>query len=572
MLVLFPVFLALATQFNQSLSLAKLGEYLFGKPLIFLFDTLVVTAIFVVLLAIARQAWIAMAGTGLLFYTLSLVEFYKYDVSGSHFTLADLVMTTNMSDVAKFAKLDIHPGVVLSVLFLLAWLLIAFFLDIRVGWERYRSILTVSVSALLLLGIFFPSTISERIMEAFTIDTEPAENVFKVNEKYEKNSLISFLVDSASEQIDRSVETATVPQDYSRQTVASLLSAGFPADSAAGFQAPNVVVVMNESFADMRIFEDLSIAQDTYANFDELRREGYAGTAIVPTFGGYTVKTEFELMFGLPVRSLGNPVIPHRLLSDRPHETFASYYRSLGYSTTYIHPFSRSFYSRDEIYSTYGFDKLYFDDNLTVGAENYRHYIDDRIVYEQIEQELKTSERPAFIFTTTMQNHQPYFDENSPEPEISYYLQNISNSDKQLGAFIDFLREFDEPTVVLFIGDHFPFFTPQSNTYEDLGITGDNCAALYEQSYLIWSNADLLDRSALPQGKTSAFYLPHILADAIGAPKTAVTKSILAEMQRRPVYSPGYGDTETADRMLDLLTYDRVLGEGYSLTQSLKTN
>lgn len=82
-------------------------------------------------------------------------------------------------------------------------------------------------------------------------------------------------------------------------------------------------MIMSEAFADFRRFEDqldLNIG-DTYAGFDAVAEEGYTGTAIVPTYASWTVRTEFELNFGLPVRSLNDPNMPQRLLLDRAQPT-----------------------------------------------------------------------------------------------------------------------------------------------------------------------------------------------------------------------------------------------------------
>ena len=84
------------------------------------------------------------------------------------------------------------------------------------------------------------------------------------------------------------------------------------------FKKPNVIVIQSEAFADFRIFKDLNINENIYKSYDNIRNssKSYAGEAIVPTFGSFTVKTEFELMFGLPTKSLNDPNMPQRLLLD----------------------------------------------------------------------------------------------------------------------------------------------------------------------------------------------------------------------------------------------------------------
>ena len=66
-------------------------------------------------------------------------------------------------------------------------------------------------------------------------------------------------------------------------------------------------------------------------------QEGFRGNAVVPTFGNTTMRTEFELMFGVPMKSLNDPTTPQKTLVEREQQpTFAQYYKQNGYSTAYI--------------------------------------------------------------------------------------------------------------------------------------------------------------------------------------------------------------------------------------------
>ena len=95
-----------------------------------------------------------------------------------------------------------------------------------------------------------------------------------------------------------------------------------------------------------------------------------------------------------------------------------------------------------------------------------------------------------------MQNHQPYLDDQGGE--LENYFDGIQTSNEALREFTNFLKTFDEPTILVFTGDHFPFFTPECNYYRDMGITVDNCEKLYEKTWLVWNNYDL-DTSSLPK-------------------------------------------------------------------------
>ena len=93
----------------------------------------------------------------------------------------------------------------------------------------------------------------------------------------------------------------------------------------------------------------------------------------------------------MPTLSLNTPSVPQNLIKGQDTiETIPSYFKSLGYTTTYIHPFSGSFYNRSVLYPKYGFDNLYFEDTFTDSENRYRRYISDKSVFDQIKKQLQS--------------------------------------------------------------------------------------------------------------------------------------------------------------------------------------
>ena len=84
---------------------------------------------------------------------------------------------------------------------------------------------------------------------------------------------------------------------------------------------------------------------------------------------------------------------------------------------------------------------------------------------------------------------------------------------------------------------------------------------MFDQGWLLWSNRPL-DENLLPQQKVSLFYLPHLLYQQAGVGEAAFVETMLYQMEETPLYSPITAGRES--ETLDLLAYDRTLGEGYS--------
>lgn len=176
-----------------------------------------------------------------------------------------------------------------------------------------------------------------------------------------------------------------------------------------------------------------------------------------------------------------------------------------------------------------------------------------------------------YIHTTTMQNHQPYNLGEDPDDEFGNYLQWIQHSNEGLNAFLESLKTIDEPTLVFFVGDHFPSLRGETSVYNELGINSENCSILYEQKYFLWSNYDA-DFSDVPDEKISFFYTPYVILDIIDAPHDSFIEKMMQFMKEIPVYSTAYNSEIPNNEELDVLTYDRVVGDLYSESPITENN
>lgn len=554
---LFPIFIVCLTELTQMKSTAKFVLFIVQSPLVMLFNLIAVSTIYAVLLCIFKRTWIAALIEGITLETLSVVELFKYGANGNHLILTDMKLAANVKSLTSFSYIKITPALVASVLAVLGYIFAMFWFNHKIKLRPSRRAITSAVGVAFCAAVITIPAFSSKLFTIFKIDASESYNVFKINEKFEHNGFLSFLVQTTAESVANKVEE---PEDYTPAAIGNLLPEHD--ESTGEFKKPNVIVIMSEAFADFRALEGFTLDTDAYDKLDRMKNKYNSGKLIVPTFGSYTVRTEFELIFGLPVKSLNDPAMPQRMLLDREQPTIPRYYQDFGYSTYYLHSFLSTFYSRETVYANFGFDKLFFEDDFTVPVEYYNAYIDDSVLFNQIQALVAESSEPVYIHTTTMQNHQPYNQLEGYASQLEEYLAGVSHTLDSLDAMLDYFNECGEPTVVFFVGDHFPSFKTEDNIYEQLGINSDNCSILYEQTYLLYSNFDI-DESAIPDEEFSVFYSPYMLIDAINAPGDAFTDAMRDKLQALPVYSSHYNPEQPDDGDLDLLTYDRVLGEKY---------
>ncbi len=556
--VLFPVFIVCMAEINQDKYPSKFILFCASRPTVMIFNIFIASLIFYGLLLLFKKAWRAVLIQSLAYMALSITELFKFGTNGNHLIMTDMKLVKSVKSLTSFAYIKITPMLITYVIIVFIYFAVVFWFNPKIKISIAKRIAPALGCLAACVCIITVPAISTPVYSLFDVDQTVANNTFKLNEKFENNGFLSFFCQTASENLANQLEP---PENYNDSTISEIIDVDVEDKSFSG-KKPNVIMIMSESFADFRRFEDkLNLnADDTYKGFDNVAEQGFKGNAIVPTYASWTVRTEFELNFGLPVRSLNDPNMPQRVLLDRAQPTIASYYKSWGYSTAYVHPFMSSFYSRSRVYANFGFDKLIFDEDFTVPLNYYGTYVEDKTVFNQIEKLIKETDQPLFLHTTTMQNHQPYDQGENPEDEIGNYLQWIGHSCDDFEVFINDLKKLDEPTVVFLVGDHYPSLKGENSVYDQLGMNGDNCSVLYEQPYILWSNYEL-DYSKMPEEAISTFYMPYVIMEAIDAPRDEFIQTMMDKMAETPVYSTNYDPNVGRDNDLDVLTYDRILGD-----------
>ncbi len=563
---LFPVFIVCLAELNQFVQVTEFLEFCMNRTSVLIFDFIMAYLLYCFILVLTNRVWIAAWVQGLLYMTISVVELFKFNTNGNHFKLVDLSLAPNVKNLTSFAYIQITLPLVIYVLLLFLVLGVMFWQNPAFAAPLRKRVLSAAACLGTYVAVVCVPGISQSVYGVFKVDTTASENAFSTNEKFNNNSMLAFIVETTSEKLADSLRE---PEGYDAAMLQQALTA--PAKpQGSNYIKPNVIVIMSEAFADFRALEAIQLDTDAYDAFDAVADDSVVLRVAVPTFASYTVRTEFELLFGLPVRSLMDTITPQAEIVPEAPSSFVSYYHDMGYQTAYVHPFTRTFYNRDRIYETFGFDTMLFDEDLTVQTKTYPNgYISDATVFAQLNQLLQDNEQPMFIHATTMQNHQPY-NWSETGSELDIYLEGIRTTGEALKQFTDTLAKSGEPTVLLFVGDHFPSMRAEGNLYNALGIDSKNCTVLYEQTALIWSNFEL-NTDPVPDSMISAFYLNNLILEMTGAPVDSFYATVMEQSKEYPVYSSIFMEDAQRSAVLDLLTYDRIVGENYTGTRTEDT-
>lgn len=347
------------------------------------------------------------------------------------------------------------------------------------------------------------------------------------------------------------------PEQYSGGAVSSLAERT-PSESASptgeeGEQPVNLIVIMNESFSDLSVLPGVETNQDAMPFCRALTENTIKGYAYSSVFGGTTANSEYEFLSGNTTAFLPPSTVAYQMFVQDGDPTLAAQMKALGYRCVAAHPYRSSGWNRIPVYSGFGFDEWYFEqdfqDRVYIRGDQSTGYVSDRSNYENLIRmyEEKAEGEKLFLFNITMQNHSAYsmawdgLDKTvwlTGEMEgrfstVNQYLSLIYESDRALEYLISYFEQVEEPTMILVFGDHQPQVA--TNFYTDvLGEEPDMATAQKKQMvpFLLWANYDIPEAEGV---ELSLNYLSTLLMDAAHLPMTGYQQFLRQVWERVPV-------------------------------------
>ena len=382
--------------------------------------------------------------------------------------------------------------------------------------------------------------------------------------------LNGFLTNFSAQMLDEVWDKK--PDNYSTEIIAGLEdkyvqknktdSQNTDISRAATDRLPNIIVIMDESFADFRLLGDsFHTKEDVMPFYDGLTENVIKGYALSSVFGGGTANSEYEFLTGNTMGYMSEGATVYQLYLNDYSFSMASNLKKCGYKCIATHPFDRKGWSRTKAWPYLGFESITFMEEYPQ-KDLIRDYISDQEAFEYIADlfEKKEDDRPLFIFSVTMQNHGGYNYTGSGRtpvielenykqdyPDAKQYLGLIHETDKALQWLIDYFRGSDEDTVICFFGDHLPNLN--QDFYRE--IHGGNFETLAEQElqqkvpFFVWANYDI-EEKVVPL--TSLNYLSNYVYEAAGMELPAYnqflkdTEKIVPAVNAKGYYSISCGD------------------------------
>ena len=466
---------------------------------------------------------LAIAGgiVGFVALALSLVDYFKNAINGTPLELADFGLATQLGQVAGVAGTLTPPVDFWRAAVALALCVVLLALLGRFTRLRGRARLTGGAVSLVLAGLLFTGFGAGLLGPAFGVDmyTRTAASV-----SHDRYGLTLSLWRDCFLQAMKGPEGYS--EAYMQEVLARIdeLTADYEAEEPA--VKPNVIVVLSESFYDLTRLPDLTFERDPLEHFHALESESISGTFHSHYLGYGTGYIEMAMLEGFTGMDF-NPGTNICFLSDESYSLLDSSVDAFvrqGYEAEMLHGYNDSLYNRTVTYPRMGFSNLLFSQDIQELGFDWQggvyggYYMKDSYFFQAMLERMRTineAGKPAFLYGITMENHQPFdpekfnyecqigvesqtlSDENMAIVRVM--LEGITRADQALGRLVEQLRQTEEPTILVFFGDHRPnlFMTDGDTVYTKLGLCPDNDTVnwteeqindLYSTDYLIWSN------------------------------------------------------------------------------------
>ncbi|MDZ5471005.1 LTA synthase family protein (plasmid) [Bacillus sp. 31A1R] len=386
------------------------------------------------------------------------VVFYRF--FNDFLTIPVLFQTSNMSDLGS------------SVTELLNWTDLFYFVDflillavvlLKPKFVAYREFTKVHRRAFFLVAIaisFFNLGLAETERPQLLTRTFDREMLVKNIGTYNYHIYDAFLQSKSSAQ--RALADGSELVDIENYVRANYKK---PNENLFGIaKGKNVILISMESTQSFVINNTVNGEEITPFLNDFIKESYYFDNFYHQTAQGKTSDSEFIVENSLYGLSRGAVFFTH---SGNEYKATPEVLNENGYFTASLHANNKSFWNRDIMYDSLGYQRFYSLPDYDVRDDNSIGWgLKDIDFFEQSIAHLKEMPKPFYAKFITLTNHfpfelgeedlyiQPY---NSTNKTVNNYFPTVRYTDEALKLFVERLKEegLYEDSVIIIYGDHY---------------------------------------------------------------------------------------------------------------------
>ena len=486
----------------------------------------------------------------LFFYSLSVAETFVMEFRQNPIMLWDIFSLPTALSVAQNYHFSFSMEMKTAGMVLLNINYLFLFFPLRARGLKQR--LAAGIGSFGLLAAYV-SVFFRQIVPAWAL----VINMWAMQESYDTYGYILATAVSAQYLVKKP------PRGYSHAHLQELAEkiengtyfAGENISENKGIRPVNLICIMNESLADLRVAGEFTTNKDYFPFLHGLTENTVKGSLCVPVFGAMTSNTEFEVLTGDSMALFPVNTTAYQFYVRPDTKSLVSTLKAQGYRAVAMHPYPPENWNRDKCYASMGFDAfLSWDDFL--GSEVLRYYVSDRGNYQKIIEEVEKKESPSdklFIFNVTMQNHGGYDEVNESFPHEIYltgenrgkfpktdqYLSLMLESDRAFQELTEYFSRVDEPTMLVMFGDHQPGIEEEFYNH----IAGRHSGEIPDEEHLIWYQTPLVIWTNYSQpsqdlGKLGAVYLSSYVLERANLSMSPFQRFLGRMSKKLPVIHP----------------------------------
>lgn len=516
-----------------------------------IFNFLLIGCVYLFFISITNKLRISLILSNILLFGVGFSNYSVTSLRGTPLSLLDILSVNTGLTIADTYTLIVTKYLIYAIL----CFTVLIFINLKINYIFPKSkknliirIITISIIILLLVLI-----VSTRVINIFNLHTDLWDPTYE----YKQNGFLASFIKQINDLNIRK------PEGYSLDKIESIYSKTIEEkstneDDVTSFNEeqvkPNIIVIMNESFSDMSVHYNFGTSEDYIPYFRSLWNNSIHGYTHSSVYGGKTPNSEWEFLTNNSMALFSYGSVPYQQYIKDNNYSLVSTLENQGYSSLAIHSWYPSSYRRGYVYSLFGFNSFIYYDDLKTEFELIRNYPSDLSTYKVLTKQFeeRNPDEPFFNFTVTMQNHSGYDYEGEEFnttvfltdldncPRVEQYLSLIKQSDEALKYLINYFNNVDEPTIILFFGDHQPPYIEEdflNYINQDKTNSLEDAEKEYLTPYFIWANYDL-DSYDVPD--ISLNYLSILLLDLAGL-NTTPYQDYLRNMQKEIPVITGHG-------------------------------
>lgn len=487
------------------------------------------------------------------FLVIFVAQYFHFKILGRPFVLEDIFLAGDAAGFANFLSASMSAKFILSVVIFIILivfinvLIIKFVKTPSLNIRKRMLVLLGSILVFIVFQIIAVLSLGEAYDDGLGVNATNPRNIYNSYDDSTKALLVSglykyaerniylfvkneFFGESRSEMLEKINEyQKDNPYEHNENDMTGI------------FEGKSVLYVLLESMDSYLITEE-----DTPTLY-KMQEEGFNFVnRYAPGFGGgLTFNSEFAMITGMyqPLKGTASTKYANNVYKY----SYPSIFRDAGYISNSIHANESTFYNRNIIHKSFGFQNFYADLNTKYKDD---FWYDSKLVSDEEVYDLLIPEDKKFAnFLMTISPHGPYGESNThcegfidkyPEynkiedKELACLKASAKETDKFFEELLNKLEEDDmlDDVVIIAATDHYVY--GYSNTPQIKGTEDD--AELSKVPLIIW-NSEVKGKEVL-QYTDTADILPTIanMFNINYTPKVSVGDDVFSEEHENYVY------------------------------------